>query len=331
MSYVAVLGGGSWGTTLANVLAGKDYDISLWVLEEEVAEEIRTKGYNSTYLPGINLSDNISPSTDIIEALDSARYILNVVPVQHCRKVLEQVIPHIDEETVVINASKGIENSTYKTVSAIVKELGHHNVATISGPSFASEVSRKLPTAVTLACEDYNTSLLIQEIFNTDYFRVYSHHDVIGVELGGGLKNVIAVASGISEGMGLGNSARAALITRGLAEMTRFGVMLGAREHTFYGLSGMGDLVLTCNSKLSRNFTVGVQLGEGEKLTDIMTNRRTVAEGVHTAKAAYELGKKYNVDMPIVEQIYKVVYEEKDPCQAVRDLMSRTPKPEFNG
>jgi len=331
MSYVAVLGGGSWGTTLANVLASKDFDISLWVLEAEVAEEIRTTGFNSTYLPDVHLSDNIKPSTDIKEALDNARYVLNVVPVQHCRRVLEQVIPQIDEETVIINASKGIENSTYKTVSAIVKELGHHNVATISGPSFAAEVSRKLPTAVTLACEDYNTSLLIQEIFNTDYFRVYSHHDVIGVELGGGLKNVIAVASGISEGMGLGNSARAALITRGLAEMTRFGVMLGAKEHTFYGLSGMGDLVLTCNSTLSRNFTVGVQLGEGQKLKDIMANRKTVAEGVHTAKAAYELGRKHSVDMPIVEQIYKVVYEEKDPCQAVRDLMSRTPKPEFNG
>ncbi len=330
MSYVAVLGAGSWGTTLAALLAGKDYDISLWVKEEEVAQEIREKGYNSVYLPGVQLPDNIRPSTDIEEALDKARFILNVVPVQHSRSVLEQVVPLVDEETVIINASKGIENGTYMTVSGIAKQLGHRNVATLSGPSFAAEVSKHLPTAVTLACEDYSTSLIIQEIFNTDYFRVYSHHDVIGVEIAAALKNVIAVASGISEGMGLGNSARAALITRGLAEMTRFGVMMGAKEHTFYGLSGMGDLVLTCNSKLSRNFTVGFQLGEGQKLKNIMEGRKTVAEGVHTAKAAYEMAQEKNVDMPIVEEVYKVVYEDKNPCDALHDLMTRTPKPEFN-
>jgi glycerol-3-phosphate dehydrogenase (NAD(P)+) len=331
MSYVAVLGAGSWGTTLAKVLAGKGLDVSMWVLEEDVAKEIRNSGYNSTYLPGVHLPDNIKPYTDIAEAINTARYILNVVPVQHTRKVLEQAIPLIDKETVIINASKGIEVETYKTISVIARELGHASLATLSGPSFAAEVSKQKPTAVTLACEDTSTSLLLQELFNTDYFRVYSHDDVIGTELGGALKNVIAVASGISEGMELGNSARAALITRGLAEMTRFGLKLGAKEHTFYGLSGMGDLVLTCNSTLSRNFTVGIQLGQGKTLREIMEGRKTVAEGVHTAKAAYELGRQHNVDMPIIEQIYQVVYEEKNPCKALHDLMTRVPKPEFNG
>jgi glycerol-3-phosphate dehydrogenase (NAD(P)+) len=331
MSYIAVIGAGSWGTTLASLLAGKDYDVSLWVYEEELAEEIRRTGVNKTYLPDFKLPDGIKLSSDIGEVVEKARYILNVVPTQHSRKVIESAVPFIDRKAIFINASKGIENGTYLTVSSIIKELTDSAVAALSGPSFAAEVSRRLPTAVTLASEDYNTCLLIQEIFSTDYFRVYTHHDVLGVELGGALKNVIAAASGISEGLALGNSARAALITRGLAEMSRLGVMMGAKERTFAGLSGLGDLVLTCSSRLSRNFTVGYRLGKGEKLKEIIESTNTVAEGVSTAKAAYELSNKFNVEMPIVEQIYNVLYGEKDPRAAVHDLMTRTPKAEFYG
>ncbi|MGD2079596.1 MAG: NAD(P)H-dependent glycerol-3-phosphate dehydrogenase, partial [Nitrospirota bacterium] len=201
----------------------------------------------------------------------------------------------------------------------------------ISGPSFAKEVIKRLPTAVTLAARDYGKCLLLQEVFSTDYFRVYTHHDVIGVELGGALKNVMAVASGISDGMELGNGARSALITRALAEISRLGVIVGANENTFSGLSGLGDLVLTCTSAISRNYTVGYELGRGERLTDIISRRKSVAEGVATTKAAHELGLKHNVDMPIVSEVYSVLYENKDPRQAVTDLMNRTLKAEFHG
>jgi glycerol-3-phosphate dehydrogenase (NAD(P)+) len=292
VSYIAVIGAGSWG-------------------------------------PDYHLPEGIRISSDIAEVVDKARYILSVVPTQYTRAVIERAAPHIHEEAVFINASKGIENGTYKTVSTVIREVTGRAAAALSGPSFSAEVARKLPTAVTLACEDYKKGLLLQEIFTTDYFRVYTHHDVMGVELGGALKNVIAVASGISEGMGLGNSARSALITRGLAEITRLGVRLGASERTFSGLSGMGDLVLTCSSRLSRNYTVGFKLGQGQKLKEIVESTKSVAEGVATARAAYELSRNHNVEMPIVEQVYRVIYEGKEPRKAVQDLMTRSLKAEF--
>jgi glycerol-3-phosphate dehydrogenase (NAD(P)+) len=331
MGYIAVLGAGAWGTTLAKVLAEKDFDVSLWTYEKELVEEIRTTGINSMYLPGIQLPDNIRPVHDVGEAVNNARYILNVVPSQFTRSVFEIALPHLNKESTIISASKGIEISTFLTVSSIINRLTNRPVAVLSGPSFAAEVVRKLPTAVTLSSDDYSTCLHLQEIFNTDYFRVYSHHDTLGVELGGALKNVMAIASGIADGLQLGNSARASLITRGLAEMTRLGVSMGAKEHTFAGLSGLGDLVLTCSSHLSRNYTVGHRLGSGAKLKDIQAGRKSVAEGVDTTRAAYELSIKQNVEMPIVEQVYRMLYDNKDPQQAVGDLMRRTPKAEFHG
>jgi glycerol-3-phosphate dehydrogenase (NAD(P)+) len=329
VSYIAVIGAGSWGTTLARLLAEKEYDVALWVNEKDLAEEMKRTGVNSMYLPDYHLPEGIRISSDIAEVVDKARYILSVVPTQYTRAVIERAAPHIHEEAVFINASKGIENGTYKTVSTVIREVTGRAAAALSGPSFSAEVARKLPTAVTLACEDYKKGLLLQEIFTTDYFRVYTHHDVMGVELGGALKNVIAVASGISEGMGLGNSARSALITRGLAEITRLGVRLGASERTFSGLSGMGDLVLTCSSRLSRNYTVGFKLGQGQKLKEIVESTKSVAEGVATARAAYELSRNHNVEMPIVEQVYRVIYEGKEPRKAVQDLMTRSLKAEF--
>jgi glycerol-3-phosphate dehydrogenase (NAD(P)+) len=331
MSYIAVLGAGSWGSTLASLLAEKGYDTSMWVYEKDLAEEIRTTGVNSVYLPGVKLPRDIKVSSEMGEVINDTRYVLNVLPTQHMRKVLHMALPYIPEDSVLISASKGIENGTCLTVSSIIKELTDCTVAVLSGPSFAKEVIRKLPTAVTVASEDHNTCLLLQEIFTTGYFRVYTHDDMLGVELGGAIKNVMAIASGISDGLGLGMNARAALITRGIAEVTRLGVAMGANENTFAGLSGLGDLVLTCTSDLSRNYTVGHRLGRGETLQEILASTRSVAEGVETSRAAYDLSRKYGVEMPIVAEVYMVLYEGKDPGRAVEDLMLRSLKAEFHG
>jgi glycerol-3-phosphate dehydrogenase (NAD(P)+) len=329
MSYIAVIGAGSWGTTLASLLSEKDYDVSLWAFEKEIVESVRETGMNHVYLPGIQLPPGLKVTNDIELAVKKSRYILNVVPTQFTRTVFNNVIPHIPENSIIVSASKGIEQGSLLTVSSILKEICRHQVAVLSGPSFANEVIRKLPTAVTLATGDLDTGLILQEIFNTQYFRVYTHSDMIGVELGGALKNVIAIASGISDGLGLGHDARAALITRGLAEMVRLGVSMGADERTFSGLSGLGDLVLTCTGPLSRNYSVGVNLGKGMKLKQILSGTKSVAEGVATALSAYELSLKQGVEMPIVEQIYQVIYEEKSPAEAGSMLMNRTLKSEF--
>jgi len=325
MSYIAVIGAGSWGTTLASLLAEKEYDVSLWTFEKEIVETVRNTGMNSVYLPDVYLPANLKITNDLEEAVKNSRYILNVVPTQFTRAVFKNAIPYVPENAVIISASKGIEQGTLLTVSSILKEITGHQIAVLSGPSFAKEVSRKLPTAVTLAAEKPDTGLILQEIFNTHYFRVYTHNDM----LGGALKNVIAIASGISDGLGLGHDARAALITRGLAEIVRLGQSLGADERTFFGLSGIGDLVLTCTGPLSRNYSVGMSLGQGMKLKEILTATKSVAEGVATALSAYELSIKQGVEMPIVEQIYEVIYKEKSPAAAVTMLMNRTLKSEF--
>ncbi|GAB4389557.1 MAG: NAD(P)H-dependent glycerol-3-phosphate dehydrogenase [Thermodesulfovibrionales bacterium] len=331
MSYITVLGAGSWGTTLARMLAEKDYDVSLWAYEKDLALEMKRSRENRWFLPGVPLPDNLTVTSSIREALDKVRYIVNAVPAQYTRSVIGKALPFVPDDSVFVSVSKGIEKDTCLTVSGIIGGLTGRPVAALSGPSFAKEVSRKLPTAVTLACGDYGTCLLLQEVFTTSYFRVYTHHDIVGVEVGGALKNIMAIASGASDGLGLGMNARAALITRGLAEMTRLGVMLGAREQTFSGLSGIGDLVLTCSSNLSRNYTVGFKLGQGMKLAEIIGSTRSVAEGVATTKAVRELAAREEVDMPIVEQVYQVLYEDKAPADAVRDLMERALKPEFHG
>ncbi|MEW6585918.1 MAG: NAD(P)H-dependent glycerol-3-phosphate dehydrogenase, partial [Nitrospirota bacterium] len=258
-----------------------------------------------------------------------SRYVINAVPAQYMRPVFGEAALHLLEEAVIVSVAKGIEKGTLLTVSSILKSLSGRPVAVLSGPSFAKEVIKKLPTAVTLAVEDQNIGFVLQEVFNTNNFRVYTHDDILGAELGGALKNVMAIAAGICESLGLGNNARASLITRGLHEMTRLGVAMGAKEKTFSGLSGIGDLVLTCTSPLSRNYTVGMKLGQGSKLGDILRQTRSVAEGVATAESAYALSKKFEIEMPIVEQVYRILYEDKDPAQAVKDLMDRSLKSEF--
>jgi glycerol-3-phosphate dehydrogenase (NAD(P)+) len=331
MSYIAVIGAGCWGTALSSLLSNKGYDVSLWVYERDLAEEMERTRINSAYLPDAKLPENIKISHQIDEVVDKARYIINAVPAQHTRSVFREASLYFNDEAIIISASKGIERGTLMTISAVLKELSGHEVAVLSGPSFAREVIKGLPTAVTLATEDKDTGFILQEVFNTDNFRVYTHNDILGVEIGGALKNVMAIASGISDSLGLGYNARASLITRGLVEMTRLGVAMGAREETFSGLSGLGDLVLTCTSPLSRNYTLGIKLGQGMKLKDILDQTRSVVEGVATTESAFELSKKYNIEMPIVEQVYKIIYEEKDPAVAVRDLMSRPLKAEFYG
>lgn len=329
MNHIAVIGAGSWGTTLSVLLSNKGYNVSLWVFEEDLAEDIKKTRINTVYLPDFAIPESIKVSHRIEEVVSGAECILNVVPTQFTRTVFKDALPYISKDARIISASKGIERGTLFTVSKILKELSGHEVAVLSGPSFSREVIKKLLTAVVVAANDHDTSLFFQKMFNTNYFRVYTHNDVLGVELGGALKNVIAIASGICDGLNLGFNARAALITRGLAEITRLGVAMGAEEKTFRGLSALGDLVLTCTGPLSRNYAVGFKLGQGLKLKDILSKMPMVVEGVSTAEAAYELSKRYNVEMPIVEQIYKVINEGKNPSDAVRELMTRALKPEF--
>ncbi|MDA8085835.1 MAG: NAD(P)-dependent glycerol-3-phosphate dehydrogenase [Nitrospiraceae bacterium] len=330
MSYSAVIGAGSWGTTIAALLAGKDLDVSLWVREEDLALEIERTRINSVYLPGAELPHNIKASSNIEEVLEGARYVINVVPTQHIRSVFGGAVRFLANKKIsLISASKGVENTTLKRPSEILKELTGRDAAVLSGPSFAKEVLERKPTAVTLAAKDRTEALLLQELLNTSYFRVYTHEDVTGVEMGGALKNVVAIASGISDGLGLGNNARAALITRGLAEMKRLGMAMGAMEQTFFGLSGMGDLVLTCTASLSRNYSFGLKLAAGLSAGQISAGSKSIAEGVATSKSIVELSERHGVEMPIARQVYNVVFDGKSPIKAVEDLMGRSLKHEF--
>lgn len=329
MNNIAVIGAGSWGTTLACLLTDNGHDVNLWMYEKDLANQMQSSRVNDVFLPGYKVPDDLNISNDLEGVLKNAKYILSVVPSQHTRAVFKDVVNVIREDAVIISASKGIETGTLLTLSGVFNEITGKKVAAISGPSFAKEVIDKKPTAVTIASEDREIGASLQQLFSSDAFRVYTNTDVMGTELGGALKNVMAIASGISDGLGLGASSRAALITRGLAEMTRLGVVMGAKEKTFGGLSGLGDLVLTCTGTLSRNYTVGNRLGKGEKLKDIVSSMKMVAEGVATSGSAYELAQKHGVEMPIVHQIHKVINEDKNPVDAVRELMTRSLKSEY--
>lgn len=329
MSYISVIGAGSWGTTLAAVLAEKGYDITLWTHETELVERINAERVNPLYMPGQVLPPSLIATDNLDDALRSARFVLSVVPTQYIRSVFGRST--VNPECMVVSAAKGIEITTFETPSMILAELLGRPVSALSGPSFAKEVMAKMPTAVTLAAPDSKTGFILQEIFNTDYFRVYTHDDIIGVEIGGAMKNVIAIAAGICDGLGLGHDARAALITRGLSEVKRLGLTFGAQEITFSGLSGIGDLVLTCTASLSRNYSVGFNLGKGKTLAEITANTNSVAEGVSTTLAAWRLSREKGIEMPITEQVYLTLYEDKSPALAVRDLMTRSLKTEFYG
>ncbi|MBZ0221069.1 MAG: NAD(P)-dependent glycerol-3-phosphate dehydrogenase [Candidatus Methylomirabilis sp.] len=331
MGRITVLGAGSWGTTLAQVLALKGKKVSLWAREEEVRASIAERRENSMYLPGVELSSGITPFTSIKEALDGSDFVVSVIPSHGLRGVFTEARDFIADGSLIVSATKGIEEGSMMTPAGVISEALSGKpffFAVLSGPSFAKEVSRMLPAALSAASASIESARRVQEEFSTNYFRVYTNDDVTGVELGGALKNVVAIASGISDGLGLGHNARAALITRGLAEMARLGVKMGARRETFSGLSGLGDLVLTCTGPLSRNYSVGVSIGRGEAIGDITGRMLEVAEGVKTSRAARELASGNGVEMPITEAVYSVIYERKQPREAVLELMGRNLKGE---
>ncbi|MDL1969444.1 MAG: NAD(P)-dependent glycerol-3-phosphate dehydrogenase [Candidatus Desulfofervidaceae bacterium] len=332
MKSIAVLGAGSWGTALALLLAEKGLRVNLWVHGQETYQTLISQKENIHYLPGIKLPPNIFPTLSLDEALHGQKDILIVVPSHVYRNVLTAAIPYLSPDCRIISATKGIENDTLLTMSGVTKSLladFSYTYTVLSGPSFAKEVSRRLPTAVTVASTNTEAAIYVQKLFATQYLRAYTHHDVLGVELGGALKNVMAIAAGICDGLGLGHNARAALITRGLVEMTRVGQKIGAEPQTFTGLSGLGDLVLTCTSTLSRNYTVGERLGKGEKIADILNSMRMIAEGVKTSRAAYMLAQRERVDTPIINEVYDILYQGKPPLDGLKQLLARTLKPEF--
>jgi glycerol-3-phosphate dehydrogenase (NAD(P)+) len=331
---IGVIGAGAWGTALSNLLADKGFQVDLWAFEEEVCEHVLQSRENKVFLPGIRLSPNIKPSNELDDVATGKDMLLLVVPSHVFRSVAIKLIHHPTERTLIASATKGIENKSHLTMSGILEQLLpprlHGQIAVLSGPSFAKEVAEKIPTAVTVAARDPKVAQNVQAAFVTPYFRVYTSYDVLGVQLGGAIKNVMAIAAGISDGLGLGYNTRAALITRGITEIQRLGIRLGANPKTFMGLAGIGDLVLTCTAKLSRNWTVGHKIGQGMKLDTILSGMRTVAEGVKTTKSVYNMSRKLGVEMPIVEQVYCMLYEDVDPKVALQTLMSRHLKHEID-
>lgn len=330
----AVIGGGSWGTALASVLANKGR-VDLWAREPDVVEGINRDHKNPRYQKGLDLPHNICATGDMAEALRQAELVCVVVPSHAMREVMKNAAPHLPSGAPIVSASKGIENSTLRTMEEVLVDVLPRSMraelAFLSGPSFARETLLKMATAVTVAARFHDTAAEVQAAFSTEYFRVYTTEDVTGVELGGALKNVVAIAAGAADGLGLGHNSRAALLTRGLAEISRLAVCLGANPLTLSGLSGMGDLVLTCTGGLSRNRSVGVKLGEGRTIDEILADMSEVAEGVRTAKSAYNLAAREDVEMPITQEVYRMIYEDKPAKQAVVDLMSRQLKRERTG
>jgi glycerol-3-phosphate dehydrogenase (NAD(P)+) len=329
---IGVVGAGSWGTTLANLLAKKGHGVRMWSFEEDVTAAINEGSENTAYLPGVALDERLTATSDLGEAVADAQVVLSVSPSQHVRTVMAEASESLGEGVLVVSASKGIETRTLETMAEVLDDVLpaglRRSVCFLSGPSFATEVSLEHPTAVTVAGRDTKAARRAQALFQTTYFRVYTSHDVTGVELGGALKNVMALAAGMAAGLGLGHNTRAALITRGLAEMTRLGIALGANPLTFAGLAGMGDLILTCTGELSRNRTVGYALGQGRQLDDVLGEMRMVAEGVETTRAAHALAHREGIEMPIVAEVHAVLFEGRPADEAVRNLMLREPKPE---
>ncbi len=329
MTTVAVLGAGGWGTTLADLLARKGHEVRLWAFEAEVADAINARHENSLFLAGCPLAPSLRAFSDAGQAVSGARVVLCAAPSQAARSVLSMVQGRTGPDALLISATKGVETQTLEFMSQVAARVlpGLRFVA-LSGPTFALEVYQRQPTAIVAASPNAAATQEAQELLTTGYFRVYSNPDVLGTEIGGALKNVIAIAAGVLEGLGLGNNPRAALITRGLAEMTRLGQALGADSRTFAGLAGMGDLILTACGALSRNRALGVALAQGESLEAYTTSHRTVAEGVYTARAAVRLAERAGIELPITAKVNQLLFEGKPPRQAITELMERTPKPE---
>ena len=332
MEKIVVMGAGSSGTALAILLAKKGYEVVIWEFDEKKAKELQEKRENPLFLPGSKFPDNLRVTNSLEGILDGSNYLLFSVPAQVLRKVVPAIASQLREDITIINSAKGIEIQSGLRLSEVIKEeiLGkyHKNIIALSGPTHAEEVAIELPSAI-VAAGDLERGKKVQKIFSTDYFRVYTSQDIIGVELGGAVKNCIAITNGISDGIGYGDNSRAALITRGLAEMSRFGEHFGADPLTFTGLAGMGDLIVTCTSRHSRNRGVGERIGKGEKIEDILSSMVMVAEGVPTLKAVKELAEKHGISMPIVNATYGIIYEGKSIKEALASLMGRELKEEF--
>ncbi|MFC1850900.1 NAD(P)H-dependent glycerol-3-phosphate dehydrogenase [candidate division CSSED10-310 bacterium] len=329
---IAVIGAGSWGTAITILLAAKGFRVSLWVYEPELLQTMKQKPENQLYFPGFPIEGKVDFSGDISEVVRGSGFIILVVPSHVLRQTLSTFKADIENDSIIVSATKGIEVQTLKRMTEVIGELVpqalQQRIAVLSGPSFAQEVAQKSPTTVVVASENEQVAQQVQLLFNTPHFRTYTNTDVVGVEIGGSLKNVIAIAAGTSDGLGFGNNTKAAILTRGLSEMTRLGAAMGANPLTFAGLSGMGDLILTCNSSLSRNYMTGYKLGKGSSLQEITASLRTVAEGINTTRSAYKLSHQVQVEMPIVDQVFSLLFEGKRPSLAVVELMKRKLKKE---
>jgi glycerol-3-phosphate dehydrogenase (NAD(P)+) len=329
---IAIIGAGAWGTALAKHLAEKGLQVILWAYEHEVLDSIAAKHENQLFLPGVTLPASLKVTNVLAEAVESCDGLLLVVPSHVARLVLQQLAPLLARPLPIVTATKGVEEDTFKLMTQVITDVLppalHDGVMVLSGPSFAMEVGRGQPAALCLAGTNDALVETFQTAFMTPALRVYADGDVIGVQLGGALKNVMAIAAGVIDGLALGHNTRAAMITRGLAEMVRLGMAMGADARTFYGLSGVGDLVLTCTGALSRNHQVGVRLGQGDKLETILGSMQAVAEGVRTSRAAAGLAMRHGVEMPIVREVNAVLFEGKSCRKAVSDLMERVAKPE---
>ena len=330
---IAVLGGGGWGTTLAGLLDSADHDVRLWVRRSSLAREIAATRENTAYLPGVRVSNTVDIHADLSVAISNAELLVVAVPSHAVRKLGETLAPLLNDAPLLVSTSKGVEPTTLQTMSSVLADALPaaltDNVSVLSGPSFAAEVARGLPTAVTVAAHNHAVAEKVQTTFSAPTFRVYTTTDVVGVEVGGAVKNVIALAVGVSDGLDYGYNARAALITRGMAEVMRLARRMGAQAQTLSGLSGMGDLILTCTSDLSRNRNVGLRLGRGESLDAIQHSTMTVAEGIRNCRSILDLARSLDVEMPIVEQTCALVHDGKPPTQVVTTLLSRQTKPEF--
>lgn len=332
MEKIVVMGAGSWGTALAILLAKKGHEVVMWDVDVKKALELQQNRENPLFLPGSKFPDNLRVTNELEGLLDGAKFILFSIPTQFLRKVVPLIANQLREDITIINSAKGIEIKSGQRLSEVIKEeiLGkyHKNIIALSGPTHAEEVALELPSAI-VAAGDLERGKLVQQLFSTDYFRVYTSPDILGVELGGAVKNCIAITSGISDGLGYGDNSRAALITRGLSEMSKFGAYFGADPMTFVGLTGMGDLIVTCTSRHSRNRGVGERIGKGEKVDDILASMVMVAEGIPTLKAVKEIADYHKISMPIVQATYGIVYEGKSIKEALADLMTRELKEEF--
>jgi glycerol-3-phosphate dehydrogenase (NAD(P)+) len=327
---LAIIGGGGWGTALAIILSPRFQSIRLWVYEPELAARIAATRENDVYLAGLRVPDNVCTGAAIPWALEDADIVLGVMPSHHARRLYSEMRPHLNPSAILVSATKGLERTSLLRMSEVVREAisAQARLAVLSGPTFAREVARGEPAAVVIAAEDQAVAQRIQQAFSGPTFRLYTSSDPVGVELGAALKNVVAIAAGVCKGLGLGNNTLAALITRGLAEITRLAVAMGAQPKTLAGLAGLGDLVLTCSGDLSRNRMVGFELAKGRKLDDIVSSMKMVAEGVETCDAAMAVGERFRVELPIIEQMHAVLHASKSPAEAIRDLMERSLKSE---